>query len=232
MTVLLLLAIGCAGRTARVPGPLRAVDGAPPADVGAAPPRPRDRRPRDDLGARLADAAEHFLQHDTRGFRSDCSGFVEAVFDRVGVPLRGSTADLWAASEARDATRLHGPIEPGDVIFFDHTYDRNGNRKVDDALSHVAIAIDVMPSGVVWMAHDGTSLGRTTLAMDLARPDVHVAEDGELVNGILRRERRSDPKGTPHLASECFHGLARFRWEHFAQGAAEGPPFADAGGHD
>jgi hypothetical protein len=96
----------------------------------------------------------------------------------------------------------------------------------------VAVVIDVTPSGVVWMAHDGTSLGRTTLAMDLNRPEVHVADDGELVNGILRRERRSDPKGTPHLASECFHGLARFRWEHFAVGTAEGPPFADAGERD
>jgi hypothetical protein len=68
--------------------------------------------------------------------------------------------------------------------------------------------------------------------MDLGRPDLHRDEDGARVNDILRRERRSDPRNTPHLSSECFRGFARFRWEHFSREGGDADPFAGADGRD
>ncbi len=216
--------LACASRSPGMPGPLRAVDGRPiggPEQVetdGSESParRPREwRKQQDDLGKHVADAALHWLDHAPSDFRDDCSGFVEASFARAGVEVHGSTADLWLMAEQKDAVVGDEFFEAGDLVFFDNTYDRNHNRRLDDALSHVGIVVDVLPSGVVWMAHAGTSQGRTTLAMDLSRPDIGISENGELVNGTLRMSKRSDPKGTPHLSSECFHGLARFKWDDF-----------------
>ena len=75
-------------------------------------------------------------------FNPDCSGFVEAVYAAEGIPLRrlaqraapGETsgvAALWAAA-GRYGSRWRGGEwpAPGDLVFFDDTWDRNGNGRL------------------------------------------------------------------------------------------------------
>lgn len=221
---LLLLLVGCAPKAPRIPGPLAVVGRAPlpppTLQEWVEPPAPEPRRRRDDpYGEAVADAARHWLDHSPRGFRDDCSGFVMAVLDRVGTPLSGSTATFWELAEAQGATHRRKVPAPGDLAFFDDTYDRNRNGRNDDPLSHVAVVLSVEDDGTIRLAHGGTSRGRTTLTMNLHRPHDRTDDQGRVINDWLRAERASDPPGTKHLAGELWRGFATLRPDGIAETA-------------
>src|SRR5690606_39104519 len=111
---------------------------------------------RDPLGYITSRLARGFLIQRPRGFRDDCSGFVSAVFSAAGVPMDHVVATLWDRAEQLDALHYGDPWV-GDLVFFDDTWDRNGNGLWDDPLTHVGLVIDVEPDGTVLFAHSGTS---------------------------------------------------------------------------
>lgn len=157
------------------------------------------------VGQRIADAARAYLSAAPAGFRADCSGFVEAVLDRAGVPLRGSTAHMWSTF-AREGTVHHRRLpRVGDLAFFDDTWDRNRNGRLDDDLTHLAVVIDVEDDGTIVMAHVSSSKGRTTLRMNLLRPDVSVIGSHRL-NDHLRRSTGAPRE--PTLAAQLWRGFA------------------------
>jgi hypothetical protein len=222
-----LLLGGCAARGPQIPGPLRALAWARPEDAtrlpSARPPEaPEDRAlsadraasrsagrtpPASPYGESIARAAAWYLDHPTTGFRSDCSGFVEASTARASVPHRGSTRDLWSQLEARGDVHRRQRPSPGDLAFFDNTYDRDDDGLVDDPLTHVAVVVSVDADGTIHMAHDGTSRGRTTLRMNLLHPRETRGPDGEVWNEALRARRDGEAPNTPHLASELWRGF-------------------------
>ena len=213
-TLLPLLLLGaCAPKVPRMPGPLGSVgqDRDRMRIVVQEPDEPRPSRKKADRAqSSIADAARHYLDVAPRGFRDDCSGYVEAVFARAGLALEGSTASFYDL--AKDTGALHHRTlpYPGDLACFDDTYDRNHNGRLDDPLSHVAVVIEVRPNGTILLGHGGTSRGRTTLRMNLERPDAREDEAGEVLNDWLRVRRDSDPGGTHYLSGELWRGFATF----------------------
>ncbi len=221
-----LLAGGCAHRGMRVPGPLDGLGGEPPpyaeslaaedeavlpaGPSGEAPPEDRARKRRKREGdPRVARAAAAFVGHrrlvvDGTRYRYDCSGLVEAAYARAGIPVRGSSAGLYAL--ARDAGVLHRRRRPapGDVAFFDDTYDRNGDGRRNDELSHVAIVESVDADGTITLVHKG-SRGVTRIVMNLERPHDHADEDGRVINSYLRAT--SDRDGGPTLSGELWRAF-------------------------
>lgn len=189
----------CAPKGPRIPGPLSAVrdpttgPGAalPPRPVTEeAPVRPAPAPPTARWGARLAAAAEAMLGGRVpRGFRDDCSGFVAAAAERVGIVLEGGTADLHAAAEADG--RLHHRKEPhpGDLVFFDRTYDKDRNGRFDDALTHVGIVLRTLGDGTVELAHRSDTSGLSVLRMNLRHENDPAGPDGQVWNQPLRRAR-------------------------------------------
>lgn len=108
---------------------------------------------------------------------------------------------------ARRERRLTDTPHPGDLAFFDRTYDANGNGVVDDELTHVAIVTHIGSDNTVYMVHWGS--GRTRpLRMQLARPTAHLGAGQEVINDFLRSPAYGDAT-TPRLASELFRGFAR-----------------------
>ena len=220
----LLAAVGCGHRGLRFPGPLDRMGADPgdyvdrfyddePSDAGSgdvANPRLRRRIHRDGLA--VADAAGDFvgkgrLTVHGESFRYDCSGFVEAAHAKAGEPVRGSTKDLYALAE-RTGT-LHKKKRPyvGDVVFWDDTYDRNGNGRRDDDLTHIGIVEGVARDGRVTIIHlGGTGVRRIT--MDLRHKRVHTDEGGVLRNDYLRVRREDDPWRTKYLAGELWVAYA------------------------
>lgn len=203
--LLALFAAACAPKVLPVPGPLGAIG--------------RDRHPvahiverrSDSSGDRIVDAARHYLRTPTRGFRNDCSGFVMAVLDRAGMPQSGNTASFYTWADERGTVHHRKRPSPGDLVFFDDTYDRNHNGRRDDPLSHIAVVLEVERDGTILMAHDGTSRGRTTLRMNLATPELRAASDGTVINDWLRARRDADPNGTRYLAGELWRAFATVR---------------------
>jgi hypothetical protein len=177
-----------------------------------------------DLQARLAARASSFVgdpgefRVGRERFPADCTGFVEAVYQAEGVPLR--TLMRLAAPEERTgvdaawrAMSRYGTVRrdgtwpsPGDLVFWHDTYDRNGNGRTDDGLTHVGVVLYVVDRTVVFVHRGGKAVARG--AMDTRRPDEAKGAGGEVVNSYLRRK---DPRldGVPVLAGALFAGYGR-----------------------
>ncbi|MEZ4320234.1 MAG: CHAP domain-containing protein [Myxococcota bacterium] len=231
LPLIAFLAWGCASHVPRMPGPLGPVahsapaplhvrdllpseDEAPSSGTSEAPepdepPEIAKRSRRGGIGDDAASSARHYLTHTPpSGFRNDCSGFVMAVYARAGAPISGSSRTLWEDAKGRGSTHSHLRPEPGDLAFFDDTYDRNGNGRRDDDLTHVAVVIEVHEDGTIVMGHGGTSKGRTELRMNLLHPHDRTSPDGEVWNDYLRARRRGEPENGKYLSGELLRGFA------------------------
>lgn len=190
---------------------------------------PRRSRSDDELAAfefqaRLAVRARSYLGRrgpfHAKGqrFSNDCSGFVEAVYAAEGLLLRdlvrrvapgerGGAAGEWQAVRASGRTfDLREWPAPGDLVFWDNTYDRNRNGRADDRLSHVGI-VEYVENGTVFFIHRG-SRGVARGVMTPARPDEASDADGRKLNSSLR-SLAHPARGAPVLAGELFAGYGR-----------------------
>ena len=113
---------------------------------------------------RLADAALSLVGAERivvggQKFPNDCSGFVRAVYASRGIDVYRTPRLARADNGVRiihkfsgDREGLHRRVFPriGDLVFFDRTWDRNGNgRDGDDRLTHVGIVEHVDDDGAV-----------------------------------------------------------------------------------
>lgn len=200
-------------------GPWESVETGPEGEAVAEPtPPPARERPRTtkadpSSGEAVARAAVHYLGRSKlsasgESFRYDCSGLVDAAYMRAGYDLgkRNSEALYELAKQTHTHHRRTQPY-PGDVVFFDNTYDRNGNGRLDDELSHVAVVEQVDTDGTVHLVHKG-SKGVVRIVMNLEQPDTSYDAEGKQLNSWLRAKKKSDPKGTKYLAGQLFRGSA------------------------
>lgn len=154
-------------------------------------------------------------------FQGDCSGFVQAVYDAAGIPIREAItlADADRGSSVAAIYRtmtsvgmLYGadtPPLPGDLVFWNDTFDRNGNRALDDPLTHVGIVEGVSGNGTVTYLHRG-SRGVARGRMNLRSPTLARNGSGEVLNSRLRVTRARDPAGVRYLSGELFSAFGRF----------------------
>ncbi len=156
------------------------------------------------------------LRHDGESFRYDCSGLVMAAHARAGLQLAGSSESM--LTMAKRAGVYHHRKRPwvGDVAFFANTYDKNGNGRLDDPITHVAVVVAVDDDGTITMVHKG-SHGITRLVMNLQRPEDHADGSAKEINGYLRARRSSDRSGTRYLAGELWIGFGSF-WKVLEDG--------------
>lgn len=113
-----------------------------------------------------------------------CNGLIEDVLKDQGVDLRGDVRTLFAKMKEQGWVHRRKVPKPGDIVFFDHTYDKDRNGRQDDPLSHIAIVISVDDDGTVNMVHRG-SKGIRPLTMNLHQPGQRNAADGKVLNSWL-----------------------------------------------
>jgi hypothetical protein len=180
----------------------------------------------DDLSTRLVSRARAELGHrgpftvsDER-FPADCSGFVSAVYQAEGIPLRqlgmraAPTESSGVAAVYRAAT-IWGVVfggggewpRPGDLIFFKGTYDRERDGRFEAPFTHIGIVESVDEGGTVTFIHRGRS-GVTRAVMTLERPGQARDESGRELNSHLRR-RGKGPGAGATLAGALFMGYGR-----------------------
>lgn len=218
--VLLVLATtlgGCAAHSGmRIPGPTRSVGServayAPPAremeedEVYEALVEAPTRRGR--AGSKVARAAVSFIGKkriivDGERQRYDCSGMVCAAHKKADQDLYGSSAMLFQRSKDFGVYHRKKKPHPGDVAFFDNTWDRNKNGRRDDKLTHVAIVESVDRKGNITLVHLG-SRGVVRIVMNLKDPHDREDDEGNTINSVLRRGR----DGGPVLSAELWRGF-------------------------
>jgi hypothetical protein len=177
-----------------------------------------------DLQARLAVRAASLLGHAAefrvRGerFNPDCTGFVQAVYEAEGIPLRAlmrraAPAERSGVAAALRTFEAYGVVfggggewpAPGDLVFWRDTYDRNRNGRADDGLTHVGIVEYVVDGTVVFLHRGGKAVARGAMTPD--RP-TEAKANGVVVNSPIRA-RNPRLAGVPALAGALFAGYGR-----------------------
>jgi hypothetical protein len=155
------------------------------------------------FGDRVADAAREV--RPSLPVRA-CNGLAEEVLRRAGFDeIHGNVRKHFAEAQGRGWLHHRKVPEPGDLVFFDRTYDSNKNGRQDDELSHIAVVISVDPDATVHMVHWG-SAAIQPLVMNLKDPGTRRTEDGKVLNSYL---------GKPGYAKEGAI-LAGELWRAFA----------------
>lgn len=142
-------------------------------------------------------------------FRMDCSGTARGIYAKAGYRLGFVEVDAPAGTRINDtrvlfelvrkngSLRRHSPL-PGDLVFFDDTYDQNGNGLRDDPLSHVGVVEkvegDVGRESVVIVHRVGNNIVRARMTLD--RPHERHDDKGRPLNHFLRSARRGEPGKT------------------------------------
>lgn len=142
-------------------------------------------------------------------FRMDCSGVARGIYAKAGHRLGFVNVEAAAGTRLNDtrvlfelvkqtgSLRRRDPL-PGDLVFFDDTYDQNKNGLRDDPLSHVGIVEKVDGEGasqsVVIVHRVGTNIVRARMTLD--RPHERHDEKGKPLNHFLRSAHRGEPGKT------------------------------------
>jgi cell wall-associated NlpC family hydrolase len=144
-------------------------------------------------------------------FTRDCSGTANAIFAEAGYPLRPYLVKV-SKPDMNGVALLHAistPIAvndviPGDFVFFNNTYDRNGNGKSDDVLTHVGIvtSFDKTTSEVKFVHYNTWKDKILEEHLNLKQPAV-----GEL-NIVLRWPSKNDPQ-QDRYAGQLIHSFGR-----------------------
>jgi hypothetical protein len=142
----------------------------------------------------------------------DCAGVTRAIYLAHGIDLydgvdagRNVNGVRLIYEHVRDQGRIHaGPVvHPGDLVFFDNTWDYNGDGEANDPLTHVGIVERVESDGtIVFISRVSEAIER--YRMNLARPHIHQTVDGRILNDYMRRKRSPDEDGTRYLTGELF----------------------------
>jgi len=156
------------------------------------------------------------IESHGRRIAYDCAGVTRAVFLRHGIDLYDADPiDPHANgvriihAHIRQQGRFHrGPIaHPGDLVFFNNTWDYNGDGKVNDSLTHIGIVERQEPDGtVIFISRVASSVER--YHMNLRLPHVHKTAEGRILNDYLRRKGTSDPHNATYLTGELFAQFA------------------------
>jgi hypothetical protein len=132
-------------------------------------------------------------------YRMDCSGVAAGIYARAGVLVDDgagapSTRALYALVQRHGSLRRKDPL-PGDLVFFDDTYDANANGLRDDPLSHVGVVEKTLPDGTVLFVHRiGAQIVRWRLHP--GRPAERRDPQGGTLNHALRAAEGPFPSQT------------------------------------
>lgn len=155
------------------------------------------------------------IQINGRRIAYDCAGVARAIFLAHGIDLYNSELHDPKANGVRlihDHILQHGKfhqgpgVRPGDLVFFDNTWDYNGDGIINDPLTHVGIVERQEADGtVVFISRVANAIER--YRMNLGLPHVHLTADGRVLNDYLRRKDHHDPANASYLTGQLFAGF-------------------------
>lgn len=207
---MLWLLIGCAHIGIPMPGKVHHFSESPNPIAKASSNEiiPEVVEPHIETGEQVAEIAlalrgQNELVVNGTAFRFDCSGFVLAAYTLADIELSGNTRSLF--EQASNSERLSSAPSIGDMVFFDNTYDRNKNGRLDDSLSHIAIVVGIDADGTIHMVHLGGS-GITDLTMNLQHASTHKSPGGKVWNSYLRINKKGEK--SPRLTGQLYRSFA------------------------
>jgi hypothetical protein len=178
------------------------------------------------------------LRVNGRNFPLDCVGVVQAVYWYAGVDLSRNTArypgngvnklyrslaeerqlipqpqgDSDAVPGESPRGRPWPPLYPGDIIFWDNTYDSNGDGEFNDLLTHMGMVVYVLEGGTIEYIHYNDNRGIVLERMNLSAANARTREVENytiLINSPIRARNSPPAPGNVSLSSQLIHGVGR-----------------------
>ena len=122
-------------------------------------------------------------------FNMDCTGVILAIYYYAGIDLASS----FNKYSGNGVKRIHSYLndqkllyksktpQPGDIIFWDNTYDKNSDKKWNDPLTHVGMVVLVTEKGQIDYIHHNYRRGIILEKMNLNDPDSYTKNQGSKV---------------------------------------------------
>ena len=149
------------------------------------------------MGAAWAEGRTN-LTVNGRSFNLDCTGVVLAVYWYAGIDLQAAFPRYAGNGVTRlyrymaDLDALYRPDipAPGDIVFWDNSYDKNQNGRVDDDLTHCGMVVSTGVDGEVVYIHHNYVKGIVTERMNPADPG-----DPDKNSGMRMKSLGPTPEG-------------------------------------
>jgi hypothetical protein len=172
------------------------------------------------LRSKLVEGAKHVLGKPelvVRGkrFTMDCTGTVLAIYWYAGVDLAkdfglftgSGVVRLYKSLERKGLLNDTGLPLSGDLIFWDNTFDENGDGLWNDALTHVGMVMSTAVDGTISYVHDNTDRGIVIEYMNLSKPGVYQEETlgrGKTINSPMRLAVPGRPHPPKWLSGQLY----------------------------
>ncbi len=119
------------------------------------------------------------LNVNGKAFNLDCSGTVMAIYYYAGIDLSrdfnkysgGGTSRIYQYLDDKNLLYETKIPVPGDIIFWDNTYDYNGDGLRNDLLTHMGIVVEIAEDGTVTYLHEHYKKGIILESMNLKFPE-------------------------------------------------------------
>ena len=153
-----------------------------------------------------------------RRFPYDCTGTVLAIYWYAGIDLardfgkydgNGVNRAVPHAGEGAAAVLRCFPVA-GDIVFWDNTYDRNGDGLWNDPLTHVGMVMNAEADGSIEYVHLNNTRGIVIEHMNLLQPDLHrrlVRGQSRILNSPIRIKEAGRPHPPQWLAGQLYRVL-------------------------
>lgn len=151
-------------------------------------------------------------------FTIDCIGTIRAAFWGAGIDIAqdfykytgNGVARLFYSLEAQHAIKQNKIPAIGDIIFWDNTWDKNGDGKFgNDPLTHAGIVVEIDDDGTIKYLHASVHKGVTIDFMNLEAPSVWQNKDGKIINsGLYLGSYFGNPNNPPQwTAGQLFRAF-------------------------
>jgi hypothetical protein len=150
-----------------------------------------------------------------RQYPLDCTGTIMAIYAYAGIDLQtpitqfsgNGVTRLYRYIESRDLLYSSDLPLPGDLIFWDNTYDRNNDGAWNDTLTHVGMVVAVDSDGTIHYIHHNYRKGIVIAHMNLLNPDTVSLGDKRLNSAMRMRDGKVYPLWlSSHLYRELGKG--------------------------
>jgi hypothetical protein len=141
-----------------------------------------------------------------RAFTLDCIGTVSAIYYGVNVDLQrdfsrydgNGVNRLYQSLKALKGLHRDQYPRPGDVIFWDNTWDANGDgNHANDPRTHAGVVIAVDDDGTIHYEHEHIRKGVIVETMNLLHPDDYYDSRGRIINNALAMNSGISRKDNP-----------------------------------
>ena len=147
-------------------------------------------------------------------FVLDCIGTVCAIYYRSYIDLTkdfglysgNGVSRLYQSLESRGVIHRDDYPRTGDVVFWDNTWDANGDgNRENDPTTHAGIVLAVDDDGTIHYVHENMYKGVMIETMNLLQPDVAADASGKRLNSSLAIATVSGgPKPLHWLSGDVF----------------------------